>query len=110
MKCWLINFQLFQLKTLLMRKIGVAGKALQKDLGKKYVYIGITHSPLTQNTKNIKLDKNPNPMDQKEAYFRARAAEASISKFKSKKKDWQLLTSDKKKADKIVEKSKKKKR
>ena len=36
---------------------------IYKKVGDKYHFIGITHSEITHRTKNIKLDKNPNPDD-----------------------------------------------
>ena len=80
---------------------------IYQKVGKKYVFIGITHSPITKSAQNIKLDKNPNPNDKKDAYFRPKAKEAPINRFKKKEKGWKLSKSDKQKADKIVKKSKK---
>ena len=37
-------------------------------VGKKYKYIGITHSPITRGVKNIRLEDNPNPKDNTAAY------------------------------------------
>ena len=73
--------------------------------GKKYIFIGITHSEITQGTKNIKLDKNPNPKDKKSAHFLPKAEEKSANRFKKKEVGWKLAKSDKKKADEIVKNS-----
>lgn len=80
---------------------------IYEKVGSKYVFIGLTHSPITHKTKNIKLDKNPNPQDNKDAYFRPKPKEAPAKRFKKKESGWKLSQSDKKKADKIVNDSKK---
>ena len=82
---------------------------IYQKVGRKYVYIGITHSSITNNVKNIKLEKNPNPNDKKEAYFRPKAGEASSNRFKKKEQGWRLSKEDKKKADIIAKKTSTKK-
>lgn len=75
---------------------------IYQKVGRRYVYIGLTHSPITNDVKNIKLEQNPNPKDNKDAYFRPKAAEASANRFKKKEQGWKLTKADKKTADKIV--------
>ena len=81
---------------------------IYQKVGRKYVYIGITHSPITHEVKNSKLDKNPNPNDTRDAYFRPNADEASSNRFKKKEQGWKLTKEDKKKADNIAAKRNKK--
>ncbi|MBQ6730859.1 MAG: hypothetical protein IJR08_03015 [Bacilli bacterium] len=38
--------------------------------GNSYDYIGLVHSPVTDNRRNIKLRKNPNPKDNRASYIR----------------------------------------
>ena len=70
-------------------------------VGKEYKFIGITHSPITKDVENIKLDKNPNPEDKKTAYARPKAEKSKSNNFKAKEKGWRLSKKDKSKLDKI---------
>lgn len=74
-------------------------------VGGKYKYIGITHSPITNKVKNIKLDTNPNPKDNKTAYVRPSAKQAKVKKFKNNTlKDWKMSNSDKQKIKPLTKK------
>ena len=64
-------------------------------VGHRFKFLGITHSPITDNVENIKLEKNPNPRDKKAAYIRPKAEEANTNRFKAKEKDWKLSKKDK---------------
>ena len=77
-------------------------------VGNSYKFIGITHSPITQGVKNIKLDKNPNPKDTSTAYIRPKGQIDKSSNFKSKEKDWKLSKQDKRKVQGVISKDKKK--
>lgn len=75
-----------------------------EKVGNDYKFIGITHSPITKGSKNIKLDKNPNPKDKKTAFARPKSEKAKTNAFKGKEKDWKLSKTDKKKIEKIKKK------
>ncbi len=64
-------------------------------IGHTYKFLGLTHSPITDNVKNIKLDKNPNPKDNRQAYVRSKLGKANQSRFKQKEKGWKLSKKDK---------------
>lgn len=66
-------------------------------VGNDYKFIGLTHSPITDNVKNIKLEKNPNPADKKDAYFRPKSEIAKTNKFKKKENGWFFSKIDKEK-------------
>ena len=70
-------------------------------IGNKFKYIGITHAKITDGMENIKLDKNPNPKDQKESYIRPYSQQKSVNKFKKVLIGWFLSKSDKDKIDKL---------
>jgi hypothetical protein len=65
--------------------------------------LGITHSAITHNTKNIKLDKNPAPKDNSTAYVRPKADKANTGAFSSRLKGWRFSDSDKPKVKKIID-------
>ena len=75
-------------------------------VGKKYKFIGITHSEITDGVKNIKMDQNPDPKDKRSSYFRPKSSEANRSAFGSRLKGWRLSDNDKIKADDIIRKNK----
>ena len=70
------------------------------QIGNQYKFIGITHSEITDDMKNIPLEKNPNPCDKRKAYFRPKTKLQNRSTFGSKKKGWKLSENDKKKIPK----------
>ena len=76
-------------------------------VGNDYKYIGITHSEITNNMKNILLDKNPDPNDSEPAYALPITSRGKTNDFKRKEKDWRLSKADKQKMDKIKTQSKK---
>lgn len=63
--------------------------------GDEYKYIGITHADITKGVKNIPLEKNPNPKDDKKAFFRPKAEKHHKSSFGKKLKGWFLSDKDK---------------
>ena len=69
-------------------------------IGNEYKFIGLTHSPITDNVKNIKLEKNPNPHDNKSSYFRPKAEKDKVNKFKKKEIGWFFSKKDKENIDK----------
>ena len=66
-------------------------------VGNDYKFIGLTHSPITNKVKNIKLERNPNPTDSRDAYFVPKASKARVNRFKKKENGWSFSQSDKKK-------------
>lgn len=77
-----------------------------QKVGDEYRFIGITHSPITDRVRNIKLDKNPNPKDQRDSYARPKAKTEKIKRFGKKKKGWKLSKADKRKMREIARKTK----
>ncbi len=69
-------------------------------IGNEYKYIGLTHSPITNNVKNIELEKNPNPIDKRVSYFRPKSEKEKINKFKKKEVGWFFSKRDKENIDK----------
>ena len=69
-------------------------------VGNNYKFIGITHAPITNNVKNIKLEKNPNPKDKSNAYFIPKSQSAKTNRFKKKEIGWKLSERDKQKISK----------
>ena len=76
-------------------------------VGKRYKYIGITHSPITQGVRNIELEKNPNPQESETSYLRPKTKEDKIKNFKEKKKGWKFSEADKPKVKRIIKRDKK---
>ena len=50
-----------------------------RKAGDCYDSVGLTHSPITDNRKNIRLRKNPNPKDNRASY-RGLSSEETLSK------------------------------
>ena len=69
--------------------------------GDKYIFLGLTHSEITQGVKNIRLDKNPNPDDARSSYVRPRSERSHISTFGKRLKGWFFGDSDKEKIEKM---------
>ena len=77
-------------------------------VGKRYKYIGITHAEITQGVKNIKLEDNPNPQDNGNAYIRPRVKEDKTKNFKEKKNGWKFSDRDKPKVKSVIDRDNKK--
>ena len=75
--------------------------------GKEYDFVSLTHAEQTKGSKNIKLEKNPNPKDKKVSYVRPKVLKSNKSSFGGRIKGWMFADSDKKKVDKIVNNQKK---
>lgn len=71
------------------------------EKGKYYVYVGITHSDVTDNQLNIPLNKNPNPNDHSPSYMRNKSEEKNKASFGKKLKGWKLSDEDKNKVPKL---------
>lgn len=63
--------------------------------GKKYKHLNVTHAPITQGVKNVKLFKNPDPKDKAVAYVRPKANKTSVKKFHKKERGWKMSKKDK---------------
>lgn len=72
--------------------------------GDDYVYLGLTHSRITENVENIRLDKNPNPKDKRPAYVRPMSQKANRSSFGKKFIGWFFSESDKEKIENLKNK------
>ena len=70
---------------------------IYQKIGDNYVYVGITHSSITNDTKNIRLEKNPNPNDNRNAYFIPKPSKEKISNFGRKYTNWTINDNYKKK-------------
>ena len=70
-------------------------------VGNEYMFLGLTHSDVTKGTKNIRLEKNPNPKDKRPAYVRPVSQKAHKASFGAKLKGWFFGDEDKEKIDKL---------
>ena len=70
-------------------------------------YIGITHSPITQGVRNIELERNPNPNDERKSYARQKT-EITSDKLQTTYRDWSFTEKDKRKIKSIIKLNKKK--
>lgn len=82
---------------------------IYEKIGKEYKYLGLTHSSITDNVKNIKLEKNPNPKDSTTSYIRPKSGQANRSEFGKRLSSWKFSDQDKKRVEKIIERNEKKK-
>ena len=73
----------------------------------KYLYIGLTHSAITQGMRNIELERNPNPNDDRKAYARPKT-ETTSEKLQTRYTNWNFTEKDKKKIKGIIKNNKKK--
>lgn len=76
-----------------------------EKVGHEYKYLGLTHSKITKNTKNIKLEQNPNPKDSRRSYVRPVAEKEKANKFGKALNGWKFSKKDKKIINKIKKKS-----
>ena len=76
-------------------------------IGNDYKFLGLTHSSITDNVRNIKLEKNPNPKDKRTAYVRPKAGQANRSEFGKGFNDWKFSEQDRKRVAKIIDKNEK---
>ena len=77
--------------------------------GKVYQIIGITTGAETNGVKNIPLDKNPEPGNDRKAYIRPKTGTVKKGVENSKLKGWKFAESDKSKVRKVIDDNKKKK-
>ncbi len=74
------------------------------QIGDDFMFLGITHSPITRGIKNIKLDENPNINDDSVAYIKNNPQRDRQNQFDKEKLPFKLSEQDKKKVDKIIKK------
>ena len=72
--------------------------------GDEYKFIGITHSPITDDVDNIPLEKNPEPGNKTKAYIRSKPDKENRSRFGSKLKGWFFSDADKEKVEAVKKK------
>lgn len=58
--------------------------------GNIYIYVSLTHSPKVDDLVVIKLRKNPNPNDEKDAYWVAEIKIGTKDEFGRIQKDWEV--------------------
>ena len=58
--------------------------------GNIFIYVTITHSSKVEDYVVIKLRKNPNPLDKKDAYYVAIVKEDIVDNFKKRERDWRM--------------------
>lgn len=73
----------------------------------EFVFIGITHSEITNDTKNIRLEQNPDPNDKRTAYAKPVSESDKQNRFGKRKKDWKIGNKDRQKVDEIISANKK---
>ena len=73
----------------------------------RYLYIGLTHSAITQGMRNIELERNPNPNDERKAYARPKT-ETTSDKLQTRFPNWQFSEKDRKTVKGIIKNNKKK--
>ena len=78
--------------------------------GDKVRILGLTEKIVTHKQKNIKLDKNPNPKDKRDAFIRPHTEilEFTDKTFSKKLEGWKFANSDKKKVKDVIVKDNKK--
>lgn len=80
---------------------------IYEKVGERYRYIGITHAQITKGLRNIPLEKNPNPKDDRQSYMRPKTDEDKVSLFEKKpRSDWKFSKNDRKTAKRIIRRSK----
>ena len=75
-----------------------------KKINDDYIFVGVTHSDVTNNTKNIQLSKNPDSTDNKPAYYIPEASSDKVSSFGKKYSNWKMPEKDKKEIRKLKNK------
>ena len=79
---------------------------IYKENKKNYFYFGLTHAKRFFNNKNLKLSKNPNPKDNRNAYIIPKISHLNKSYFKDTAKHLVLSEEDKVQLINLIEKKK----
>ena len=82
----IINYKALPYQRILVQ----LGGAFLFQKGDNYIYIGLTHSPISQGVKNIKLNVNPNPHDSKDSYVKPKPNKDKKSTFGKREKGWRI--------------------
>ena len=100
----------FRYKVILVK---VEGKKIVKirhpayiflEKGNKYIYVSITHSKKVKDKMVIKLIKNPNPNDKRNAYYVVEVRQDTKDKFGKRLNQWLLDENDDEEIRKLYEK------
>lgn len=76
-------------------------------VGNEFIYLGLTHSEITQGVKNIQLEHSPNPKETETVFVRPKSEKLKENKFsKQQYKNWSFTKNDQKKIDKIKKRTK----
>lgn len=78
--------------------------------GRQYKILGITSSPKTNGILNVKLERNPEPNNAKNAYVRPKPDKENKGAFGERLKGWSFSEKDKKKVRSIIDSHDKKKK
>ena len=73
-----------------------------RKTGNEYIYLGLTHSPITKGKRNIRLKANPNPMDRRVSYVRPFVRSDHIKFFSKRLRRWKLSNKDKRRLLRIM--------
>ena len=79
------------------------------EQGREYKVLGITSSPKTNGVLNVRLERNPEPNNSKDAYVRPKPDKENKGAFGERLKGWKFTENDKKKVRKIIDTHEKKK-
>ena len=74
------------------------------EKGNIYFYVSITHSSEIKGKELIKLIKNPNPMDKRNAYYVVEIRKDTKDKFGKKLLNWKLDPEDDRKIRELYKK------
>ena len=74
---------------------------IYKREGGKYLFVGLTHAPITRGIRNIPLDCNPDPSSNDKTYARPFSQIDKVRNFGPKHEGWKIAPRDKKKLRKI---------
>lgn len=64
------------------------------EKGNVYIYVTITHSSKVEDHVVIKLRKNPNPLDKKDAYYVVDVKQDTKDRFGRRHDDWRIDPED----------------
>ena len=77
--------------------------------GREYKVLGITSSDKTNGVMNVRLECNPEPNNPNKAYVRTKPDKVDKGVDNKRLKGWKFSANDKKKVQKIIADSEKKK-
>ncbi len=78
--------------------------------GNNFESVGVTHAKKTKGTKNVPLQKNPDPNDKRKAYIRPALTEEKRKQYGKQLNGLGLSAEDKKKVWDLIEKLRKEKK